>query len=75
LCPLQLDVIERALTMWSNAGDLVLSPFTGIGSEGVASMKMGRRFVGTELKASYFAQAVQFLRAADRQQSLFEVGA
>jgi DNA modification methylase len=71
LCPLQLDVIERAVIMWSNRGDVVLSPFTGIGSEGVGALKLGRKFVGTELKASYFKQAVQYLEAADRQGDLF----
>lgn len=64
ICPLQLDVIERALKLWSNAGDLVLSPFGGIGSEGFMALKMGRRFVGCELKPSYFKQACANLRAA-----------
>jgi hypothetical protein len=54
ICPLQLDVIERAIELWSNPGDLVLSPFAGIGSEGFVSVEMGRRFVGVELKRSYF---------------------
>ena len=57
LCPLQLDVIDRALIMWSNPGDVVLSPFMGIGSEGYVALEMSRRFVGVELKASYFKQA------------------
>lgn len=59
MCPLQLDVIERCIHLWTNKGDLVFSPFTGIGSEGYCAVKMGRRFVGTELKPSYFALAVQ----------------
>ena len=63
LCPLQLDVIERALIMWSNAGDVVLSPFMGIGSEGHCSIKMRRKFIGVELKGSYFNQAVRNLKA------------
>jgi DNA modification methylase len=71
LCPLQLDVIERALALWSNPGDVVLSPFMGIGSEGVTSLNQGRRFVGVELKESYFRMAVQYLETADRQQHLF----
>jgi DNA modification methylase/superfamily II DNA or RNA helicase len=54
ICPLQLGVIERSIELWSNPGDLVFSPFTGIGSEGVVSLKMDRRFVGAELKKSYF---------------------
>jgi len=61
LCPLQLDVIDRALVMWSNPGDVVLSPFMGIGSEGYCSLKAKRRFVGVELKAEYFAQACRTL--------------
>lgn len=64
ICPLQLGVIRRCLGLWSNPGDLVWSPFMGIGSEGVTALQMGRRFVGAELKASYYAQAVKNLRAA-----------
>ena len=71
LCPLQLDVIERALVMWSNAGDTVLSPFMGVGSEGIKSLSMGRRFVGVELKEAYFRRAVKYLDAEDRQMGLF----
>lgn len=67
LCPLQLDVIERALILWSNPGDVVLSPFMGIGSEGVISLRMKRRFIGIELKESYFRQASRYLDTADRQ--------
>lgn len=61
LCPLQLDVIDRALVMWSNPGNVVLSPFMGIGSEGYCSLKAKRRFIGTELKAEYFNQACRTL--------------
>ena len=71
ICPLQLDVIERAVTLWSNPGDLVYSPFTGIGSEGFKSLQLDRRFVGSELKESYFNQASQNLENAKRQLSLF----
>lgn len=67
ICPLQLEVIRRALHLWSNPGDLVLSPFMGIGSEGVAALRMGRRFVGYELKQSYFKQAVANLTAAEAE--------
>ena len=63
--PLQLDLIERALIMWSNPGDVVLSPFTGIGSEGWQSVKQKRRFVGVELKDSYFKQAAKNLEHAE----------
>jgi DNA modification methylase len=64
ICPLQLDVIERALHLWTNPGDLVFSPFTGIGSEGFCALQMGRRFVGAELKQSYFNQACDNLELA-----------
>ena len=76
ICPLQLDVIERALTLWSNKGDTVLSPFAGIGSEGYMSIKMGRKFIGIELKQSYFEQAVGNLRNISNkvnQQDLFSL--
>ena len=74
VCPLQLDLIERALTLWSNPGDVVLSPFMGIGSEGVVSVKLKRRFIGVELKESYFRQACRYLDQADRSSaSLFDV--
>jgi superfamily II DNA or RNA helicase len=73
ICPLQLDVIERGIQMWSNPGDLVLSPFMGIASEGYTAVKMGRKFVGVELKESYYNQAVKNLAAAEQltQQELF----
>lgn len=61
LCPLQLDVIDRALVMWSNPGDVVLSPFMGIGSEGYCALKAKRKFLGVELKAEYFNQASRTL--------------
>ena len=65
ICPLQLDVIERAIELWSNSGDLVFSPFTGIGSEGYVALINGRRFVGAELKASYWKQAASNLALAE----------
>ena len=72
ICPLQLDVIERALILWSNPGDLIFSPFMGIGSEGYMSLKLGRKFIGCELKESYFKQAVKNLEEALKEnQSLF----
>ncbi len=69
ICPLQLDVIERAIQMWTNPDDLVLSPFMGIGSEGFVSIKQGRRFVGAELKGSYYKQAVLNLQRAEREKA------
>lgn len=74
ICPLQLEVIERALKMWSNPGDTVLSPFTGIGSEGYVALREGRRFVGAELKESYYRQAAANLAAVcaeEKQGGLF----
>jgi DNA modification methylase len=75
ICPLQLDVIERAIVLWSNPGDLVWSPFAGIGSEGFQALKLGRRFVGSELKDSYFKQACANLSNAGAQLDLFARGA
>lgn len=74
ICPLQLDVIERALMLWSNPGDLVLSPFAGIGSEGYVAVGMGRRFVGAELKKSYYEQAVNNLATAASNASGGQLG-
>lgn len=67
ICPLQLDVIERAIKLWSSPDDLVLSPFGGIGSEGYVAIKDGRRFVGIELKRSYFDLACKNLEEAVRE--------
>ena len=67
ICPLQLDVIERCVALWSNPGDLVLSPFAGIGSEGYQSILRGRRFVGIELKREYYQAAVRNLQRAEMQ--------
>lgn len=69
IAPLQLDVIERAMELWSNPGDLVFSPFTGIGSEGYVSIEMGRRFVGSELKRSYWELAKRNLSEARQTQA------
>jgi len=73
ICPLQLEVVRRAMKLWTNPGDRVLSPFAGIGSEGFVAMEMERRFVGIELKESYYKQAVANLSGAKRQQTLFGV--
>lgn len=67
ICPLQLQVIRRALELWTNPGDLVLSPFAGIGSEGYEAIRAGRKFVGFELKFSYFRQAEANLRAIEAE--------
>ena len=64
ICPLQLEVIRRGIELWTNPGDIVLSPFAGIGSEGYVALQMRRRFVGIELKASYYQQAARNLKAA-----------
>ena len=72
ICPLQLDVIRRGVQLWSNPGDVVLSPFMGIGSEGYVALELGRAFVGFELKPSYYDVAVKNLDAATKlQQGLF----
>ena len=65
ICPLQLDAIARCLELWSNPGDMVLSPFMGIGSEGFQAVKMGRRFTGSELKETYFNEAVKNMKEAE----------
>lgn len=61
ICPLQLEVIRRAVKLWSNPGDVVWSPFAGIGSEGFVALEMGRKFLGSELKQSYYEQACRNL--------------
>jgi DNA modification methylase len=66
IAPLQLEVIRRAVRLWTNPGDLVLSPFMGIGSEGYVSLNEGRQFVGVELKQSYYRQAVANLQRAEQ---------
>lgn len=59
ICPLQLNIIERCIELWTNSEDIVFTPFLGIGSEIYQSLKMGRRGVGIELKESYYNQAVK----------------
>lgn len=68
ICPLQLQVISRAIELWTNPGDLVCSPFAGIGSEGYVSLKMDRRFIGIELKESYYNVAIKNLKSAKGSQ-------
>ena len=67
ICPLQLPVIARCLELWSNPGDVVLSPFAGVGSEGYESVRMGRKFVGIELKESYYKTALKNLKQIENK--------
>ena len=70
----RVDVIERAMALWSNPGDVVFDPFSGVGSTGYQSLKMGRKFIGSELKQSYYDQAVKNLESAkSNQASMFEL--
>ena len=80
ICPLQLGVIDRLVRLYSNPGELVFSPFTGIGSEGFVSVQNGRRFYGCEIKPEYHAQALRNIGKAEgvREQNtktLFELEA
>lgn len=69
ICPLQLDTIERCIELWSNKGDIVFSPFAGIGSEGFVSLEKKRKFIGIELKSNYFDQAKKNLKRAERNKT------
>src|SRR5262245_20920510 len=73
IAPLQLDVIERCVALWTNPGDVVLDPFMGLASTGYCAIRMERRFVGIELKDSYYQQAAQNMRQSMQQQELFAV--
>lgn len=76
IAPLQLETIERCIRLWSNPGDLILSPFAGIGSEGYVSVQHGRRFIGCELKPSYYRQACRNLEVAEAsKEDLFSLAA
>ena len=75
ICPLQLDVIDRCLRLYSNPGDLVLDPFNGIGSTGYQALKMGRKYLGIELKPEYARQAAKFLEEAEASQETLETWA
>jgi DNA modification methylase len=70
ICPLPLDLVERCIGLWSNPGDVVLSPFMGIGSEGYVALKQARKFVGIELKESYWRQACRYLAEIEAQGTL-----
>jgi DNA modification methylase len=73
--PLQLDVIERCIELWSNPGDVVLTPFLGIGSEVYGAVSAGRKGIGFELKPSYFQQAIRNISELDKAKTdnLFRV--
>lgn len=76
LCELQLDVIERLAAVWSNPGDVILDPFNGIGSTGWQVLQMGRRYIGFELKETYYHVSIKNLEAAERsilQPDLFSI--
>ncbi len=76
ICPLQLDVIDRCLRLYSNPGDLVLDPFNGIGSTGHEALKQGRKYLGFELKPEYAVQAAKFRSAAEANSAtLFDMAA
>lgn len=76
ICPLQLDVIERCIELYSNEGEVVLSPFGGIGSEIYQALKMKRKGIGIELKNTYYQQAVKNCKNAEdfEELSLFDWG-
>lgn len=65
ICPLQLGTIERCIRLWSNPGELIVSPFAGIGSEGYEAVRLGRRYLGIELKPSYYRVACSNLATAE----------
>ena len=76
LCPMPLNITERAIFLWSNKGDVIWSPFAGIGSEGVAALEMDRKFIGSELNPHYYSAAVGHLQQCEkqgRQLSIFDV--
>lgn len=74
ICPLQLDVIERCIELWSNEREIVFSPFMGIGSEGYQAILQNRGFVGSELKEGYFNIALQNIKkAVDTKRNLFDM--
>jgi len=73
ICPLQLDVIERCITLWSNPDDIVFSPFGGIGSEGYKAVEMGRKSIATELKPSYYDVAIKNMRQIENKPKQLEL--
>jgi hypothetical protein len=73
ICPLQLQTIERAIHLWTNKGDTVLTPFMGIGSEVYKALEMGRKGIGFELKTSYFDAAVQNIKNVELQKNQLSI--
>jgi len=73
ICPLQLGTIERCIRLWSNPGETVLSPFGGIGSEGFEAVRLGRKYIGIELKESYWNVAVRNLRDAESKKEMISL--
>ncbi len=73
ICPLQLEVIQRAIALWTNPNDIVLTPFAGIGSEVYTAIKMDRRGIGVELKESYYKQAVENCKAVEEEISISDI--
>ena len=73
ICPLQLEVIRRGIKLWTNPGDIVLTPFLGIGSEVYTAVEMGRRGIGAELKESYFGQAAKNIASLSQQSDMFSI--
>ncbi len=69
ICPLQVGLIKRAIDLWTNPGDVVLTPFAGVGSEVVGAIQTGRKGIGIELKPEYYKVAVKFCRAAEREKN------
>jgi len=74
ICPLQLSVIERGIMLWTNPGDVVGTPFMGIGSEVFTAVKMDRKGWGVELKKSYFEQACRNVATLNSEQAIFDWG-
>lgn len=74
ICPMALDIISRAVELWSSEGEVVFDPFTGVGSTGVISIEHGRRFLGSELKASYYEQARRNLASAEPKATGKQIG-
>lgn len=70
VCPMALDLIERAIHLWSNPGDVIFDPYSGIGSTGYMAIKTGRKFIGSELKTAYFKQACKNIGQARESHGL-----